>query len=706
MEEFILKTDKKIISCVDTTIYSEHWFRAPNQSKGSGDIGKHIIAHGTMNNFIIDYIPKNSININDIIIEKVIIQVVNPKKLTLECIKIENKLELQNNKKEIISFENNKNEIIAYENKDLIFSRALSDPDFFIKLFDECYKEERYNFYKYWFRVGMAIHSYYGNREEGVKLFDYFSSKGNNYEGYEKTKLKYLTFIKTHNEEGITVATIYYYAKEDNKPKFIEIINKNSFELGQTDICKYIKVLAGNRFIYKMQNDIYKLYCYNGKYWTTNDVLFKKYIGDELYNFLKFILVEVYWNSKEFNTLKKSIERLKEISTKRDLIETYKEEGLNEEIIFDDKWWLLGFNNVVYDMKEYKFREYLYHDYVSTTTGYDWREPTEEELNTVNNLINLIFPIEDERELYLQILATGLDGRCLEKFIIANGSGSNGKSLLDDLCLKALGNYSMIGNNSILFEQCRTGSNPEKANLHKKRLIIFREPPSKNKFENAIIKELTGGGMFSARGHHEKQTEKELNLTMIVETNTRPLLKDEVTNGEIRRIIDIYFRSTFTTDKTQIDHTNNIYMANLDFKTSEWQNQHKFALIKILTKHHKKYLENNSILNIPKFIADRTQNYLELSCDILSWFKDTFELTGNKEDTIKVKDIYELFTRSTHYENMSKAERKKYNKTYLVTFIETNKFFIPYYVAVSRLLRTFIKCWKLKVDNDENETII
>ena len=84
--------------------------------------------------------------------------------------------------------------------------------------------------------------------------------------------------------------------------------------------------------------------------------------------------------------------------------------------------------------------------------------------------------------------------------------------------------------------------------------------------------------------------------------------------------------------------------------------------------------------------------------DIIDWFKLNYELTNNKNDTIKVKDIYEFFTKSTHYENMTKIERKKYNKSYLINFIEKNKFFIPYYVSVSRLLRTFIKCWKLKVD--------
>ena len=89
-------------------------------------------------------------------------------------------------------------------------------------------------------------------------------------------------------------------------------------------------------------------------------------------------------------------------------------------------------------------------------------------------------------------------------------------------------------------------------------------------------------------------------------------------------------------------------------------------------------MNNNSIFKIPSFIADRTQNYLESSCNILSWFKETFELTKNKEDIIKVKDIYELFTKSFHYDNMTKVERRKYNKSYFVEFIEKNHFFTIY----------------------------
>ena len=47
---------------------------------------------------------------------------------------------------------------------------------------------------------------------------------------------------------------------------------------------------------------------------------------------------------------------------------------------------------------------------------------------------------------------------------------------------------------------------------------------------------------------------------------------------------------------------------------------------------------------------------------------------------------------------MTKVDRRKYNKSYFVDFIETNKFFSDYYCSTNGHVRTFIKCWKYKDD--------
>ena len=35
----------------------------------------------------------------------------------------------------------------------------------------------------------------------------------------------------------------------------------------------------------------------------------------------------------------------------------------------------------------------------------------------------------------------------------------------------------------------------------------------------------------------------------------------------------------------------------------------------------------------------RTNNYLDMSCNIISWFKDNYELTNNNNDILKVFDF-------------------------------------------------------------------
>ncbi len=540
--------------------------------------------------------------------------------------------------------------------------------------------------------------TYYGS---SLHIWSYFTSNVNKVEkniknvfrDYNVTNELFLLSHLSEYKEYVKKNCVYI---NNENLKDGDIVNIN-----HQNICKHIKTIAGHRFVYtKLDDNNYRLYCYNGKYWQNGTILLKKFISTELHDYIKNIIVEHCWESEKFWKLKNNLDKLKNNIFKKNVVETYKEYGINNDIKFDDKWWLFGFNNVVYDFKAEKFREYKYDDYVSTTCSYDWREPTENEISTVNDILKSIIPIEENRELYLRILCTALEGRSTERVFLMSGSGGNGKGLVDDLLLLALGQYGIIGNNSILFETSKMGSNPEKANIHKKRFVLFREPPEKNKFENSIIKELTGGGMFSARSHHEKSTEKELNLTMVVECNKRPLFSEEPTNAEVRRLIDLHFQSTFTFDSELVDEEKYIFLANADYKTSDFQNKHKYALIRILIDEHKKYKSDGYIFKIPKNVTERTQSYLEMSCSIVDWFKDNYKRTGKNSDICKVKDIYDSFTNSIYYSNLSRMEKRKYNKTYFLKYVEQNIFFKKYYVERRNNIRHIVKEWILK-DEDE-----
>ncbi len=671
-EEFVYADEKgTIIKVVDVSVYSSHWFRCPNQSKKGDKDTVHKIITGTMKDFVLDYIEDTSICIND---KKYLKDTLEQKKEN----KPKNKKTTETKIKESVKVETKS----IVTTKDAIIKSI--EWNILYKFIDECFAQSVVDTYQSWLNVGMGIKTRYGKM--GFELFKYFSDKGSKPDPYDVLLKKYNTF-KTDLENPITVAVLYKYAKDGNKDKYIELMHTCSpfkeFDLSPFEICRYIKMLRPNNYIWKDKT----LYCYNGKYWEQDDLLLRIFISTDLYDFLKDILITCFWSTdqRKFDLMKRSLDRLKYVSFKDEIIKSTREFFTDNKIEFDMKWHLFGFTNKVLDLTTLTFRDYEYDDFISITTGYDWIEPTEEEVNTVNDLIKSIHPDEAERKLYLEIVATGLEGRCLEKINIFSGTGGNGKGLTDDMLIIMFGNYGIIANNAILFEKSKTGSNPEKNNLHKKRFVIFREPAEKSKIENSVVKELTGGGDFSARGHHESMTKKQLNMTMIIECNRKPLFAEEPTKAEIRRLIEIKFGCEFTENTEEVDIENKVFLADLKYKNIEFQQKHKTAFLKILLDAYKSYKERNYIFDVPKEVRDRTNSYLELSSNILTWIHDAYEKTTDKKDIIKIYDMFDNFKCSEYYQNLSKEQKRKYNKKYFITEISSNVFLKKYYAERKKI---------------------
>lgn len=63
--KYLNNSTNKMQKVIDTTIYSNKWFRYPEQSKEKQNGTKHIIKNGKMIDFIVEHIPKNSLCIDD-----------------------------------------------------------------------------------------------------------------------------------------------------------------------------------------------------------------------------------------------------------------------------------------------------------------------------------------------------------------------------------------------------------------------------------------------------------------------------------------------------------------------------------------------------------------------------------------------------------------------------------------------------------------
>jgi len=702
--EFIVSNGGRESRILDTSIYSEHWFRCPYQSKGSGEKNSvHEVVEGETVDFIIDNIPEYSISINNISKIRDLPTAIQTIENNTNNISIPEPIQHLNvNIPNALPTPPSYSSITIPDGENLL-SFAMTKPKLYEKLFDDCYKPFRFSDYNEWVKVGMAILNTIPNYNDALRLFIYFSEKAPNYSGEIETTRKFESF-KNMNKIGYGVKTLYKIAYQDNKEQARLILNRNTIEFNPTDIARFLKLLGGHHYFYKVNNDKdYMLYCYNGRYWVNNPILLKTFITTELFAFLKELLTDVYWNlnNRDFSILKSKIDKLTTSRGKDEIIETYKEYNARNDIQFDTKWWLFGFNNKVYDLKEHQFRDYELEDYITITCGYDWREPTLKERVILNNIINKIMPNKEDKETLLQILSTGLDGKNLEKFNIFSGCGRNGKGLIDDLALKTIGRYGMIANSSILFETPRTGSNPEKANMHKKRLCIFREPPKNRKFENAIIKEITGGGKFSARSHYDNNTEKELNCTVICECNEKPIFQEPLLNADIERLIDVEFTSIFTKEQSKVDIANNIYLGNDNYKTSEFQEQHKYAFFKMLIDNYRKYQTNNNTIIKSNNVCASTKKYIENASDIVNWFKENYVRDVEEDQFIKISDIHRHLLDSEYYRKLSKVEKDNFGKIKFIKLVSTNPFFRNYYYPRIGDDKNLIKGWHLRINDDE-----
>jgi hypothetical protein len=113
----------------------------------------------------------------------------------------------------------------------------------------------------------------------------------------------------------------------------------------------------------------------------------------------------------------------------------------NNRIEFDKHKNLFCFNNKLYNIEEQNFVEPKPEYYITQTTGYDYSEPTEEQILKVKKIMSKWFPIVHERNVVLKLMKECIGGKQSDKTIVLCGSVYSGKSSFIRLFENMFGNY-------------------------------------------------------------------------------------------------------------------------------------------------------------------------------------------------------------------------------------------------------------------------
>jgi len=515
---------------------------------------------------------------------------------------------------------------------------------------------------------------------KGTKLYDD--------DDFEKT---YKSFMKG---EGITIGTFMHYCKEDNLVLYNSLFKKKSSSVAVTQITTHddkAKALFehyGDYFVF-MNGLIYFWSDDHNKWFIdSKDLLHtKKFLTEKLRDWGEeendnTEMWETKTNDKgkttkqiseEWKFLQSCIKANKQNPEIKNVVDCFKG-YLNhryDDFKMNDKPYLLAFKNQVYDFKTKEFREQDKQDHITMSCGYDWIEPTQEQMDLIKKLIEEIFVNPEIRKCYMSILRNGCIGICPEKFVIANGGGRNGKGVLNDLMRYALGEYAYKGTCDTLCGKIKAGANPEVANFDKKRFITFAEPDVNYPINTATMKELSGGGEINARQLYSGKTETTLEAVIVLESNEKPDLNgtDSDSIALKERIRDVLFASSFTAKCDEdIDEGNLIFKQNTYYKTTEFQQNYRCALLKYIMEY-----EGVDEIYTPDCVAERSQEYL-LGNDKIYGFVNN-EIIPEADSWVKISDLYATFKNDDSYINMNKSDKRKYNLNYFTTTIQKHSKF-------------------------------
>jgi hypothetical protein len=332
--------------------------------------------------------------------------------------------------------------------------------------------------------------------------------------------------------------------------------------------------------------------------------------------------------------------------------------------VFDNYPYILCFKNCAFDLKTNKPVQITKEHYITQHTHYDYFPSSQAQMTTLKNLIKSIFPKEEELKCYVSIMRSCCIGIPFEKFIMANGSGGNGKGLLNGLLAIMLGtDYYAKGNISSITETMKGGPNAELASFHKKRFIRFAEISQGVRLNLGSVKDITGGEDINARALYSNNTITEMRNTTIFECNKKPSIDGCVGDAEIRRFINVPFRGRFTTDPKFIGlpaYTE----ANPFFKSKEFQDEYKTVLFN--------YLLQSDYIDIyePTCVREETYKYLCDNDPFTAWMDATFEVTNDKNDIVSIKEITSMYKQL--YLRAGTRAFKTHTKEIMLSLIDDN----------------------------------
>ena len=206
---------------------------------------------------------------------------------------------------------------------------------------------------------------------------------------------------------------------------------------------------------------------------------------------------------------------------------------------FDNDLMLLGTPGGTVDLRSGKMRPALREDMITMQTA------VAPEPGTPTRFMQFLDEIKVCPDFLQRLAGYALTGSTKEeKVFFFYGSGANGKSKFVEQLQGIMGDYSRKAAISTFVDKAHADHPTELAGLKGARLVTSSEIPAGKRWNEAVIKDLTGGDTISARLMRQDFFDFKPKLTLIIFGNTQPSLSS-VDSAIRRRMVLVPFLASF-----------------------------------------------------------------------------------------------------------------------------------------------------------------
>jgi putative DNA primase/helicase len=551
-----------------------------------------------------------------------------------------------------------------------------------LRLYLNCLKNDRFDDREDWLRIGAIIF----NETNNIDLFIEYSKKSPKYE-YDGCITLWNSF-KENRDKKVTIKKLIELAEEDttnDRTKLYNVVINDKKTIIDT-LFEYVSDVYIAFLFYNTNKNDFIYDKINKSWYAINNygIYIKDKDGDLLKKKMNICLTQII--KKEYldkinNISEDSSEYKKKMNTKyyellkycgftknKNNILTELKSLYSVDKIFEkmnkEEIYLVGFTNGVLDLKTNKFRNAEPHEFISVTTGYEYKEPDKEKMITAKNILFSIFENNDKLCYVLKILATGFIGVNRDELIhFFIGTGGNAKSLIRDIASLVFGEYYDTMDIAYL-SQTKHGVSPNAPNpimARKKdcRIVFSTEPDKSTKYRVSTLKSLSGNDPIQCRFLNCELFEYTPKFGLFILSNIEPSFIDEFGESIARRIRLISFPFEFK------DSLNDIILPHHRLKNNKLKEElpkYKVEFMHILLEHYYLYIKEGLVM--PYEFKNITDEFIKNNLPVNEWMKKNLIITKNPKDKVKTSILYENYV--DYMENDIKGVTQSIFKNHLV----------------------------------------